>query len=365
MVDTKLINIGEVYTYKRLCELFNESRTSSNSKKAQLKRWRCYFEWTNPTKQTYLITDIFDTPRELEDGRKNNGGNCTSKYREFDDIIMEYILHLHQNSTNQNRTIKGTIGRILTNIGIFSQKYLDNRREHNDYINTTLSEGVVNNVFWRTQEVIDMAKGALKRLEKSGNISITKIAVLVAPLNRYIELSPKGTKRVECIRDEVLSELNMKINDLYNKNKREAFNKRMSEILTEEFGEKINYTYMEYEIKLLSDDYKNKTNLTIYDLTRKFVWSTCQSIYKLKYDKREGFYQEEKTMCQVIVLLTEIFPYMISKNWEKLIQEPEVKEFGEGILVRAYKAPELSEIRNYQKIWGKKKEFVNPDEWLL
>ena len=66
---------GETYAYKKLCQLFEESRASgSTQKKYQLREWRRFFAWDNPTKQKYRITEVYSTPKEKEDGRKQNGG---------------------------------------------------------------------------------------------------------------------------------------------------------------------------------------------------------------------------------------------------------------------------------------------------
>ena len=67
------ITVGSVYKYKTLCNIMGESVKTSNSKAYQLKRWKGYFDWVNPTKQTYKIIEIYDCPVVVEDGRKNNG----------------------------------------------------------------------------------------------------------------------------------------------------------------------------------------------------------------------------------------------------------------------------------------------------
>ena len=61
----------------------------------------------------------------------------------------------------------------------------------------------------------------------------------------------------------------------------------------------------------------------------------------------------DTTMEEVIVLLSELFPHMTSENWELLLQEPDVKEFGEGVLVRAYQM-EHPPIK--REIWGEEGE---------
>ena len=43
MVDVTKIEIGKIYKYGQLCELFREDRKSSNSKSSQLKEWERIF----------------------------------------------------------------------------------------------------------------------------------------------------------------------------------------------------------------------------------------------------------------------------------------------------------------------------------
>lgn len=72
-IKNKIV-IGNIYTYKQLCKIFNIKPTDGNSKKSQLKEWERHIKWTKPTSQKYLITEVYDTPKEKTDGRKNNGG---------------------------------------------------------------------------------------------------------------------------------------------------------------------------------------------------------------------------------------------------------------------------------------------------
>lgn len=70
----RIIKVGEIYKYVDLCYLLDEEPKRNDSKVAQLKRWKCLFEWENVTSQKFLITNIYDVPIEIEDGRKSNGG---------------------------------------------------------------------------------------------------------------------------------------------------------------------------------------------------------------------------------------------------------------------------------------------------
>ena len=79
-LETNELQVGKVYSYRELCELFSEKQATSDSKKAQLKRWACNFNWDYPinpkTKKPskkFRIVEVYDTPLEKVDNRKHNG----------------------------------------------------------------------------------------------------------------------------------------------------------------------------------------------------------------------------------------------------------------------------------------------------
>lgn len=83
---------------------------TGNSKKAQLKEWRRYFDWENPTKQIYRITEVYDIPKEKEDLRKNNGGfregsGRKVKMKEEFDCLLNQFFHKWFNRNSYNGTV--------------------------------------------------------------------------------------------------------------------------------------------------------------------------------------------------------------------------------------------------------------------
>lgn len=66
----ELLEVGKAYKYKELCELLEESTKTGDSKQVQLSKWWQHFDWSNPTTQKFLVTEIFDTPRQRIDTRR-------------------------------------------------------------------------------------------------------------------------------------------------------------------------------------------------------------------------------------------------------------------------------------------------------
>lgn len=106
-MNINLISSGSTYKYKELCAAFNEDVKTGGAKVNQLKRWRHYFNWENPTKQTYKITEIYDNPITIEDGRKNNGGHrngsgAKGKLQDEFDYLFNMFLHMKFNRNVYN-----------------------------------------------------------------------------------------------------------------------------------------------------------------------------------------------------------------------------------------------------------------------
>lgn len=99
-----MIKTGNIYTYKELCEEFNEKCVTGNSKIAQLNNWKIKFEWVNPTKQKYLITEIFSEERQRvyknRGGYRENSGNKKKVQEEFDVIINAFIKNKRRKNHN-------------------------------------------------------------------------------------------------------------------------------------------------------------------------------------------------------------------------------------------------------------------------
>lgn len=92
------LSIGlRVPNYKKLCELLGVPAKEGNSKNAQLKEFSRYFAYERE-KNAYIITEIFDTPKESNDGR--------SKYiRLIEPVLLNYLARdmYHHGSNTWNR----------------------------------------------------------------------------------------------------------------------------------------------------------------------------------------------------------------------------------------------------------------------
>lgn len=88
VVDCSKLKMGmTVKNYKEMCKLLNESVSEGNSKKSQLNRWKCFFDYEKDG-QKFIIGEIFDTPLPSFDARKLKD-SIYVKYIEL--LLMEYL----------------------------------------------------------------------------------------------------------------------------------------------------------------------------------------------------------------------------------------------------------------------------------
>lgn len=138
------IIVGSIYKYKTLCNIMGEDVKTSNSKTYQLKRWKGYFDWINPTKQTYKITEIYDSPIIIEDGRKNNGGSrkgsgAKLKLQEEFDYLFNMFLHreFNRNVANGQGDICSTHffnSEISKYFGLYGDRFYNAKQEFSDIV---------------------------------------------------------------------------------------------------------------------------------------------------------------------------------------------------------------------------------------
>ena len=114
------IKVGTTYkNYKSLCEILNEPIKTGKSKQLQLEDWNRYFNY-NKNGNKFVVTEIFDTPKEKIDNRSNNGGNNTS-------IISDYMRNWIEIALESDGQIDGSASKIIRNMNLviddFSNAY--------------------------------------------------------------------------------------------------------------------------------------------------------------------------------------------------------------------------------------------------
>ena len=311
LVKTKLLTIGKIYTYKELCQLFEEDEKTSDSRVAQKKEWARYFRWSNPTSRKYQIEEIYEVPREKQDGRKNNGGNCTSKYLSLDDRIISCMDKKHHT--------RCTISSLLVAAGLLSAEYIINRRNRKSIEDAGFSKSVINHVYWKMEIVLNAGKSSLERLRRDGYLQINPRIVLVGEKGVRTYLSEARTQIVEEIRVRVRNEMELKPKELYKADKRKEYEGKVIERIETELNEKVRYYYRIYEITRTDKKYSYKSAEDIRGLTRRFVKTICMSMLEIKF--RNGFFVREDIRIQTARLVSRQFQHMSEDNWDEYFPE--------------------------------------------
>lgn len=139
------IVIGESYKYKDLCSIMMIEPKKDNSKKAQLNWWRCLFRWDNPTSQRYVPLEIYDDPKEVKDGRKDNGGvrvgagNKAKLKHEFNCLLNGFLQQEWQRNDYNFKAVRSVAyfsnSKISKYFGLYSENFFNGRDGNEDIFN--------------------------------------------------------------------------------------------------------------------------------------------------------------------------------------------------------------------------------------
>ena len=270
-IDTKDLNIGQSFkSYKDMCKYFNQPyiSNSKNSKESQLKEWRRYIEWVKDG-QKIIITDIYDTPLDRNDGRVTNG---TQKYQQYiEDILLAYMdSEINKNTKTTNIEGCRDYQFVFTLNGLALLCNMVNKRYVSKNIDSVLSEAGytkfnIKDFFSRTELKFSLIiNNALQNMEKRKIINYDKVLIV----------EENGKQRLATIHDTneylnmeklALAQLNYEnITDVFLHNKIKEYYSIVSKKVKEHLG--WDKCYKAYVINLnnisinLEKEYLAKTN---------------------------------------------------------------------------------------------------------
>lgn len=114
------LEVGQVIkNYKELCAVLGIEARTGKGRILNHKEFDRYFKY-NKQGQKYIITNIYDNPKEKEDNRKNNkGGNN----RVYCDDIEKMILHILCNQDKDTKVIDFSTNQLLLAINMINENY--------------------------------------------------------------------------------------------------------------------------------------------------------------------------------------------------------------------------------------------------
>ncbi|MCM3792484.1 hypothetical protein M3690_04155 [Priestia megaterium] len=165
----KIENVSEgqiIKNYKALCSELEVPVEAGNSKKAQLKEWERYFGYQKQGNK-FIITDIYETPKEKVDGRGKSG--------DYVNHLELFIADMLANSKDKHISISRT--RFLIAMNMVNNNY----GECNKYIDqlskfTNIEKIVIHDFYNTTNSNLKYAiETALDRLQSKRVITWKKV----------------------------------------------------------------------------------------------------------------------------------------------------------------------------------------------
>lgn len=144
------LELNKEYTWKQICKLTDIPYKTGNTKVKQMKQFESLCRFTKE-KTKFTIHEIYNKPKEIEDGRKNNGSfDRKSKYEPlddqlfamFDDILENnFNLPIIEDKTNELYKVYLWTSEIKKVTGMVNSEFKGNR---NDTTKTHIKESVKN-----------------------------------------------------------------------------------------------------------------------------------------------------------------------------------------------------------------------------
>lgn len=100
-MNIEKLELNKEYTWKQICELTNIPYKTGNTKIKQMKQFESLCRFTKE-KTKFTIHEIYNKPKEIEDGRKNNRGSDvrSAKYEPLDDQLFAMFDDILENNSN-------------------------------------------------------------------------------------------------------------------------------------------------------------------------------------------------------------------------------------------------------------------------
>ena len=167
------LELNKEYTWKQICELTDIPYKTGNTKVKQMKQFESLCRFTKE-KTKFTIHEIYNKPKEIEDGRKNNGSfDRKSKYEPLDDQLFAMFddilennsnLPIIEDKTNELYKVYLWTSEIKKVTGMVNSEFKGNR---NDTTKTHIKESVKNITPYEKYK-----KNIKEDIEKRGEILI-------------------------------------------------------------------------------------------------------------------------------------------------------------------------------------------------
>lgn len=295
-LNANKVEVGKWYKYGKLCEMFNEDKETGNSKIAQVKRWKCYFNIEDRPKANFEIIEVYDTPKEnIGRGEHKNSRNIV--YADFLDTIM-----IDDLINREERVVYTTINQIAELTHMVQKNYvvaIKHKKSFREYVKEhygIYNGTALNNVFYHTRNILRSSiDSCIRRLAKQSYIIYEYGHIII---NHDDEIRMANDEEVQFIKktdDEVMSLLNIekKSNLSINEGLSRKFYHLTDSKIKNEFAD-VQIIFKGYKIMILGKQFDTKEDLSsvksqLNELVKSTVTSNIESDYKNCKEDLEDF----------------------------------------------------------------------------
>lgn len=301
-IDTSQLSVGQMFKNKRsLCEYLSQEYIPNKTASAsQLKEWRRYIDWEKDG-QKIIITEIYPTPLDKDDGRVTNGSRI---YQQFiEEILMAYMDSqisqglVDKNDNSEFFTFSFTRNQLALLLGMVNERYIDKNIEQ--YL---LDEGYtkfnIKDFFARTESKFSITiNNALDSMQKRKIIDYEKRYVIVENNESRFANYNDRSKILDAEKASLSSMGYQSIVEVFTHNSSKEYYHKVNEYIKEYFG--WDYCYQSYVVLTnnrvigLEKDYYKKNQQNKLELNKRltdfFNTQAKNKVIKSNKDELNGF----------------------------------------------------------------------------
>ncbi len=242
-----------IKNYKIMCQLIGEEECTGNSKKAQVNRWKRYFEF-HKEGQKFFIDEIYDEPFPTDDARKRREGLYV-KYIEL--LLLEFLskqvdykvtlgnkeMYRILGMTNDRYDIRNRMGSTKAN-EILRQTIMNNEDKFAFTNSPKISNFDINNFYFRAEQKLNrILYSALRSMKDRFLIDYKKVNIIAEYDDEesqhfdYRESNAYEDKIILEAKNKIIKEMGYdNLTEIMLRYKCDDFYKKFNEYIKEEYG---------------------------------------------------------------------------------------------------------------------------------
>lgn len=244
---------NSVKNYKVMCDLLKEDIMAGDSKKAQINRWKRYFEF-HKEGQKFVIDEIYEEPFPTDDARKRREGLYV-KYIEL--LLLEFLskqvdykvtlgnkeMYRILGMTNDRYDIRNRMGSAKAN-EILRQTIMNNEDKFAFTNSPKISNFDINNFYFRAEQKLNrILYSALRSMKDRFLIDYKKVNIIAEYDNEesqhldYRESNAYEDKIILEAKNKIIKEMGYdNLTEIMLRYKYDDFYEKFNKYVKEEYG---------------------------------------------------------------------------------------------------------------------------------